>query len=350
MSESSRTGVIRYSRKAGVFMPMLMCDKGDLWQEYSGEIETPINITPDFGVMKPRISYVISSSRVAQGYVVPTKVVWYFNDVQITFEGGVSTNSFNGETGHFKEIPYEKGVNEYFGIQILKNLVAASGGAGCVIRAVATVRVGNVSDEIQATYPISISKSVGNQKVVTIISGDNNFFAIREKGGSVILEAMARVGASEIASGLTYKWYKNSGGSWQAIDSQTKKRLTVDGSMVDTNGVFKVEVSQNGTLIGMDTQVVMDLSDPYDILPNPVPANETIEEGSGGKVTYTPILVKRGTSVKAKEMKFFFTFYDGAGVILNVGDNEVAKNVGEATEEMCSQADGDISYIIESEH
>ena len=38
MSESSRTGVIRYSRKAGVFMPMLMCDKGDLWQEYSGEI------------------------------------------------------------------------------------------------------------------------------------------------------------------------------------------------------------------------------------------------------------------------------------------------------------------------
>lgn len=348
MSESSRTGTIRYSRKAGVFMPLLMCDKGDLYQEYSGEVNAPLNIAPDFTTMKPIVSYVISSSRVAQGYVVPSKVKWYFNDVLITFEGGVSTNSFNGESGHFKEILYDKGVADYFGLQIVKNLVIASAGAGCVIKAVATVRVGNVSDEIQATYPISISKSVGNQKVVTIIAGDNNFFAIREKGGQVILKAVARMGASELTSGLTYKWYKGEAGSWTALGDQTRQNLIVNGDMVDTNGVFKVEIMQGDVLIGMDTQVVMDLSDPYDILPNPVPANETIEEGSGGNVTYTPILVKRGSSVKAKDVKFYFTFYDGAGVVLNTESSKVAGYTGVATEDMCKQADGDISYIIES--
>ena len=181
MSTASKTGQVVFSQKSGVYMPALMCDKGDLYQEYEGEATAPTNIAPDFVTLKPTISYLLTSSRVAEGVVVPTSVEegvvvptsveWYFNDTKLTFSSNLSTNTFGGETGHFKQMPYQSGVNNYYGLQILKNLVKASAGASCVLKAVATVTVGNTSDTIQATYTISITKGVGNQKVVTIQAG-----------------------------------------------------------------------------------------------------------------------------------------------------------------------------------
>ena len=206
--------------------------------------------------------------------------------------------------------------------------------------------VGNVSDEVQFVYSISITKGVGNQNVVTIVSGDDKYFAIREKGGSVVLAAMARRGASEITSGLTYKWSRMVNGTWQTLVDQTGKSLTVTDSLVDTTGIFKVEVSQGGNLIGLDTQTVMDLSDPYDIITNPNPEDETIVSGSGGSVTYTPILVKRGQTTKAKNMLFYFVFMDSAGVILNPATANVAAASGTCTEAMCQQAGGNVSWTI----
>lgn len=349
MSEATKVGQVTFRQKSGVYMPALMCDKGDLYQEYDGEASNPTNIAPDFATLQPTISYLLTSSRVAEGIVVPTSVQWYFNDTLLAFSGNVSTNTFGGETGHFKFIPYQSGVTNYYGLQILKNLVKASAGSACVLKAVATVTTGNTSDTIQATYVIPITMGVGNQKVVTIQAGDNKYFAIRQKGDSCILTAIARMGADEITSGLTYKWYRLVTNSWQVISGQTAKSLTVTESMVDTTGIFKVEVYQSSTLIGLDTQTVIDLSDPYDILTNPVPEDETIESGSGGKVVYTPILVKRGSTTKAKDMLFYFTFMDSAGVILNVGTASTAAASGTCTEAMCNQAGGNVNWVITTE-
>ena len=135
-----------------------MCDKGDLYQEYDGESGAPTNIAPDFTTMKPTLSFLLTSSRVAEGVVVPSSIRWYFNDVLISFTSNVSTNTFGGETGHFKYIPYKAGTTNYYGLQIVKNLVKASSGASCSVKAVATVTVGNVSDEVQFVYSIPITK------------------------------------------------------------------------------------------------------------------------------------------------------------------------------------------------
>ena len=103
-------------------MPAIMCDKGDLYQEYDGESGAPTNIAPDFTTMKPTLSFLLTSSRVAEGVVVPSSIRWYFNDVLISFTSNVSTNTFGGETGHFKYIPYKAGTTNYYGLQIVKNL------------------------------------------------------------------------------------------------------------------------------------------------------------------------------------------------------------------------------------
>ena len=134
-------------------------------------------------------------------------------------------------------------------------------------------------------------------------------------------------------------------GAWSVLTGQTSKNLTVTDTMVDTTGTFKVEVFQSSALIGLDTQTVMDLSDPYDIITNPVPESETISS-PGDTVVYTPILVKRGETTKAKDMTFFFVFMDSAGVILNPATANVAAKSATCTYEMCQQAGGNVTLVI----
>lgn len=349
MSLASKVGQVVFSRKAGVYMPMLQCDKGDLYQEYQGDPQNPTNITPDFATLLPVLSYIITSSRVAEGLVKPNLVKWFFNDTELTFgSNNVSTNVFNGETGHFKSLPYQAGSRNYYGLQILKNLVKAAGAAPCTIKAEATVAVGNTSDKIQCVKGIPITEGTSNAIRVTIQAGDNKYFTLTTNNDSCKLQAIARIGGDEMTSGLTYKWYSLVNGLWSAISGQTAKTLTVTNAMVDSVSQFKVEVMQNGTLIGSDVQTVTDASDPLDIIPNPDPEDETIEEGSDGSVTYTPMLVKRGETTKFKDMTFYFTFMDAAGVILNPGTSGTASASGTVTEDMCQQAGGNVAYVITS--
>lgn len=350
MSEASQVSQVVYRRNAGVYMPIIQCDKGDLYQEYQGDAQNPTNITPDFTTLLPILSYIITSSRVAEGLVIPNLVKWYFNDTELAFgSDNISTNSFNGETGHFKYIPYKKGTQNYYALQILKNLVKASGAAPCTVKAEATVAIGTTSDKIQYVYGIPITEGTSNAIRVTIQAGDNKYFTLRTQGDSCILQAVARMGSDEITAGLTYKWYNLVNGLWQVIQAQTTKNLTVTNAMVDSVTQFKVEVYQNGSMIGSDVQTVTDASDPLDIIPNPDPENETIEEGSDGTVVYTPILVKRGETTKFKDTNFYFTFTDAAGIILNPGTSGTPAKTGTVTEAMCEQAGGNVAVSIITE-
>ena len=346
MSEANCTGQIRYTPKFGVYQSILQCDKGDLFQEYSGDTSSPV-VTPDFASMQPKLSMIIISSRVAEGVVVPSSVKWYFNGTELTFTGNISTNVFNGETGHFKIIPYQAGVNDYFSLQILKNLVVAGGFAASMIKCIATVAVSNTSDTIQSTYPIAINKGVGNAKRITIIAGDNKFFTITTKGGTCALKAMAYLGGVEITSNLTYKWYKLVAGIW-TLTVWTSQLVDIADTEIDTAGVFKVEIYQNGVLIGSDTTTVMDASDPFDIILNPTPEDESISS-QGDTVVYAPILVKRGSTTKYKDMLFYFAFMDSVGNVLNPSTANVAAATGTCTYDMCLQAGGNVNYLITTE-
>ena len=347
MSEASAIRQVQYVRRGNTLTPYLQSDMGDLFQEYQGTADAPEAVAPDFATLAPSLSLVVLSSLVSQGTVTPTAVDWYFNGTKLTFGGdNLSTNTFGGEAGHFENLPYVAGTRQYYTLRIKKNLVKASGGAACVIKAEATVSTGGASDKIQAVYSIPITVGVGNSKRVTIMSPDGRFFTILEKGGSCQLKAMAWLGADQLTAGLTYVWKRLVDGAWQVITGQTGQTLTVTGDMVQTGGQFMVEVSQNGALVGTDVQTVLDASDPLDIITNPDPADETITEGSGGSVTYTPILVKRGSQTKYKDTMFYFTATDAAGNVLNPSTATTAQASFVVTEAMCQQAGGNVALTI----
>ncbi len=343
MTLASKPVTIKFSPKAGTYTAIMQSPSGDLYQEYEGTNDVVGAIFPDFTQTQPTIVFIPASSRVAEGIAIPTACDFYFNDVLLTFNAsGVSTNTFNGETGHFRKLPYAAGTQPYWGVKILKNLVVASGKALCIIKGRATCVYGVHTDTIEATYPIPVRKSTGSPYRVTIGAGDNKYFTITEKGGSCILTALASQKGAELTGTLTYKWFKLQAGSWVELSGKTAKNLTVTDSMVDTFTKFKVEVYLSGTLIGSDVQDVMDATDPYDIL-----VSCSIDEivNPGDQMVITPILVERGSQIKAMDMTWNFTLIDSVGIVLATASNAATFT---ATYDQAAQAGGDLGLYIES--
>lgn len=346
MSTASTSRTIKFISKAGTYTATIMSPSGDLYQEYEGPADAPTSIYPDFATLQPTLYFVCTSSRVAEGVANPDGMEYYFNGEKISFSGGTSTGTF---AGYFRTVA-PSGDHLYYGLQILQNIAALAGYAPAVIRMVATISYGTLSDQIQASYTIPIQQATGSSYRVTIAAGDTKNFVITEKDGSCILKALAYQSGTELTRDLTYTWEKMSATGWETLAGKTAQTLTVAAADIDTYGEYRVHVFRAGSEIGTDIQGVMDASDPYDIDPHPSPEDEAIteDETGNGEVTYTPVVVKRGTSTKALDTLFYFVLKDAAGVYLNT-DRDTPKASQTVTRAHCQQAGGDVSVTITSQ-
>ncbi len=345
MSSASTTRTIKFITKAGTYAAFITSPSGDLFQDWEGTQNEVTGIFPNFQDTQPILYFVCTSSRVAEGVATPDAVDYYFNGTKITWSGDTSTGTF---AGMFRKIA-PSGDQLYYGIKILKNLVEASGFATATIKMVATISYGTQSDDIKAEYKIPIQPATGSSYRVTIAAGDNKNFVITEKGGSCILRALAYQSGNPLSSELTYRWEKLNGSSWAVIANQTAQTLTVSSGDIATYGEYRVTVYRAGAEIGKDIQGVMDASDPYDIDPHPSPEDEAITEDTSGNgsVTYTPVVVKRGTSTQALSTTFYFVIKDAAGVYLNsASERTTPASSCTVTRAHCQQAGGDVSITI----
>ena len=345
MSVASTSRTIKFISKAGTYTAAIMSPSGDLYQDYEGTTNDVTAIYPNFETLKPILYFVCTSSRVAEGVANPDGMEYYFNGTKITFSGGVSTGTF---AGYFKTVA-PSGDQLYYGLQIVKNIAALAGYAPAVIKMVATVSYGTQSDTIQASYTIPIQQATGSSYRVTIAAGDTKNFVITTKGGSCILKAMAYQSGNALSKDLTYVWEKMGATGWETITGAIAQTLTVRADDINTYGEYRVHVSRAGAEIGSDIQSVMDTSDPYDIDPHPSPEDEAITEDTtgNGQVTYTPVVVTRGTGTKALDTQFYFVLKDAAGVYLN-SDRTTPKSSQTVTRAHCVQAGGDVSVTITS--
>lgn len=343
MSVASASRTIKFISKAGTYTALIMSPSGDLFIDYEGTTNDVTAVYPNFATTKPILYFVCMSSRVAEGVADPDAMEYYFNGEKITFSGGVSTGTF---AGYFQTVA-PSGDQLYYGLQILKDISALAGYAPATIKMVATVSYGTQSDTIQATYTIPIQQATGSSYRVTIAAGDTKNFVITAKGGSCILKAMAYQSGNALTKDLTYVWEKMGASGWETITGATSQTLTVYADDINTYGEYRVHVKRAGAEIGTDIQSVMDASDPYDIDPHPSPEDEAITEDTtgNGEVTYTPVVVKRGTSTKALDTQFYFVLKDAAGVYLN-SDRTTPKASQTVTRAHCVQAGGDVSVTI----
>lgn len=346
MSSASATRTIKFISKAGTYAAVIMCPDGDIYQEWEGTASQVTNIYPNFANTKPVLYFVCTSSRVAEGVATPDAINFYFNGTKIEFSGDTSTGTF---AGMFKKIAPSSD-QPYYGLQIIKNIAEAALLAPATVKMVASVSYGTQTDEIEATYNIPVQQATGNGIRVTIAAPDGKNFVINDKGGSCQLKAMAYQKGTELTTGLSYVWEKMGTSGWVVLSGKTTQTITVSDADIDSYGEYRVTVNRGTEELGKDIQGVMDASDPLQIDPHPNPEDETITEDTtgNGEVTYTPVVVKRGTNTKALDTTFYFVVKDATGNYLNPGTMGTAKASETVTRAQCVQAGGDVSISITS--
>lgn len=366
MSVAAATTTILFKRKIGAVSSTIISPKGDLVQYYDGTPTDPEKIYQDFS--NSQISYplylVASSSRSSENMEFSQDVKVYVNDELLTFQSNrKSTNVFNGETGHFTLYNSPNSPSYCDGITIDRNLVTAFGGNQVVIRMVGKLSdSGGTSDDISATYTIPVQKSTGSGYYVTIAAGDDNNFIITstddDKTNHCILVAKVYSvdgGGTPVTEGLTYQWQIENENGWSNIEGATSDTVTITAANVFSMANIKVVVTKDGETIGADIQTVRDNTDPMSIDLGASPKDETIVEGSGGKVTYTPKLLLGDK----EQLGYLFRFAasDSSGVPLNTAAGDVtgdpnlaatttARQSFDVTEAMCVQAEGNVALSI----
>ena len=381
MSISVASTTIKYSRKSGVYTTEIMSPSGDLVQYYKGSDENPGSIYQDFGKLKPQLYLMTISSRKGEGNsgrVYHTSVKIYVNDLLLEFDPNtkLSTTIFGTKAGQFKLISSTNDNKNYDGIEIQENLLPyagtpESGYAAITIKMVGHVTYNSQTDDVQGTYTIPCARVVGNPYHVTIVAADKNNFVITDdtdtegKKDRCLLKVMAYElkddGAEELTTGLSYVWKRSDPmeeSGWSTLSAKGQI-LTVLHSDVTAYADYKCDVYLNGVLIGSDVRNVKDATDEKGINLHPNPLDETIEEGSGGYVTYTPKVTSNG--VELEGYVFRFLAMDSAGVPMNKyqdgnGDTEndyemstTPQQSYNVTEAMCKQAQGDVSLTVFAE-
>lgn len=316
---ASQTRQIHFTSKGGGYSAIWMSDHGDIYQEY---LQNGAEITyyPAISATAPLVMNLTVTSASTQGVVTPASVRYFANGVELAFNtAGACTTT--GMTSIFKRDSSGRLVI----IGNLGNVVLGS----FLLEAIVSMSSVSGTDTIHVSAPVTLMPYSGADSAkVTIAPGDNQNFTISAKDGSCVLKALTMKGGQEITSGLTYEWYKFTGGKFVKLTVTTQK-LTVNEPDVDTYSLFKVIVKENGAELGYDIQGVLDASDPYDIIvstafnPGTAGANSqstndltlTDEMAETAYLEFTCQFVKRGqTAAVNGTQSFLFTIVAGNGL------------------------------------
>ncbi len=350
MAKASAVGQITVISNGTTYNTLLQCNIGDIVQSYEGEFSSPTKISPDYtaaGATTPILMLMLFSSERGNGNALTnvdnSRVSWYINQTQlIEFDSntGLSTNSFNGDKGHFKKttasITDDSGSNITVpALEVKKNLVAINDGSSFTITAKCTAPVINSSVELSATYQCTITTAADVTKKVSIAADDSHPFTIMSKGGTCRVVALIE-GTDTTDTKYSYAWSLFQNGAWVTKACVTSKpnRLDINEADVDSYTIVKVEVAKDGASFGSDIQTITDTSDPYKIYPNPKEvtydtsgndtdnypddyekgeaAAETFTVGDGRTIRYKPILQPTSAN-QDKSQKYKMWLYDDAG-------------------------------------
>lgn len=360
MSKSSATSRIICLSNGRSFNCELQCDQGDINQFYNDAGD----VSPKFDTKNsPMLMFIATDSdNGAAPVAMGNDVEWIVNGVTLTFGGGTtSTNSFDGEVGHFvkatKNIQVGGSTYTVQCLKVVKNLLAINSKSSFAIIARYTYPIDNTSANLSATFPVTIGKGEVNSKRVRIQSASGYTgipFTItkkeeRDEGGKLIdgtyckLEAV--VISSDVVAGdqFAYDWYQQDSGEWKDLGLHTST-ITVRESMVNGSALFKCVVKKDGTVYGSDIQNVNDRSDPWQVYVNCVDSNgtpsiEVSHKGDGIPILYKPYVKNAGSDTivngdtevvintqKVKRASFSMSLFDSVGTLLNYRPSENKPN------------------------
>lgn len=328
MSKATVTGQIVVTADGTTIHPILQCTTGDIYQNYDGDPASPSNVVPNFeasGAVKPKLAMQAYSAAQGAGNsfdLTKGTPTWIVAGVTLTFNAShVSTNTFNGKSGHFTEGSDSSGNPT---LTVNKNLININDGDSFNIVCLVDISMSNTNVNLKAMYPVYIAEGVTDSKRVNIIAtSTEKLFTITEKGGTCTVKAQVTDGNMVTSTGYTFKWYlPDSNDGWVLKQNSASATFTVNETDVDSSIIVKCEAYKGSDFYASDTQTINDVSDEYIIYPNPTDGNdnpvaENFRLNAGGKIVYKPYMRKRGSTTNETRVTFSMSLYSNAGVPIN---------------------------------
>lgn len=326
MDKASYIVEVQYTKQGGTYSAMLVSDYGDIYQQYTSydpNTKQATGISPSFETNPPTVELAIFSSKKSGSEIYPSKgsVAWHVANTLLTFnDEGISTNTFNGETGHFQLIDADAKAQRRAGLKIIKNVVVASQATPFNIMATATIANGMSSASVSASTNVGIKLASVGASVVNIRATNGGLVSASDPtyASTVLTAEVSAAEGSPITSGFKYQWYANNNetGVMEMLTGKTAQMLTVTPSDVNQSRMYKVVVTgASGGNVGWDTQLVKDISDPLRIVPNPTPEDEQIIEGdpTHAQVKWKPVVMMNDTVIPDSKVAWKFVLYEPEG-------------------------------------
>lgn len=339
MATASASRTIKVIDRGATFTCFIYSPSGDVFQEYDGDACYPnfeaSNLQQED---KPKLMLIVTSSRASEGVISVSRndAEFFFNGQKIQFGSNLISSGLvgnvildNSVSGAFQIVEEENEQHKrVVGLRILKNLVPISGRASISITMKARVVVGTHADVVQATYTIPITPYTGAAYKVVIAPGNLGNYLITAKGETCRLRAVVYKQGVEVKDNdFTYTWQRVTANGWgvfNGLQNSKVKEIDVRDTDVDTQGMFRVLVHKGSSFIGSDVEMVLDVSDPYEIVCNPN-RDEVIDlaDPTKQKIVYSPKVVTRGSTSGVSGYTFRFLLMDGSGNPLNKADDSI---------------------------
>lgn len=340
MATASASRTIKVIDRGATFTCFIYSPSGDVFQEYDGDACYPnfeaSNLQQED---KPKLMLIVTSSRASEGMISVSRndTEFFFNGQKIQFGSNLISSGLvgnvildNSVSGAFQIVEEENEQHKrVIGLRILKNLVPISGRASISITMKARVVVGTHADVVQATYTIPITPYTGASYKVVIAPGNLGNYLIASKGETCRLRAVVYKQGVEVKDNdFTYTWQRVTANGWEAfngLQNSKSKEIDVRDTDVETQGMFRVLVHKGSSFIGSDVEMVLDVSDPYEIVCNPN-RDEVIDlaDPTKQKIVYSPKVVTRGSTSGVPGYTFRFLLMDGSGNPLNKADDTIS--------------------------
>ena len=289
MQRAQATRTITYVPSIGSLSAWLECSTGNLYQRYTDDAMN--NVAPVFTPTAPA-TVTVRVYNTQGGALSPARVIWRLGGVLLEFGAdGKSTGTYAGIFQIDPSKPAE--------LKVIGNLAKALGGVSSVLHAEAELVTNSLSaSTVSAHINVDIARASGASHYLSIIAPDG--LIITREGETLTLKAQAWEGLTEIttsnSAGYSVKWekYDPASGAWTTV-AASGWTYTVNEADVDSSALFRASLVK-GTdpkVLATDYETVTDNQDPWWIEAFPVPADETIVEGTNTSVVYTPVLMRK---------------------------------------------------------
>lgn len=348
MNTLSGSVTFKVIKGSGNPMTRLMSDK--LLSQFR-ETGSPA-LKPDWTVVAnqptvwPQILAQETGTLIVGSAIDSSSVKWYWRGTEITFTANVATGTYAGKFAKTTTLINGQSVPA---LKITGNIMdglAANDVIGFECRVKSSTSANYIP--VAANISVTIDEVSAGAYKGYITAGDGS---VSQSSPTERLTATLLRGATEVTSGVSYKWYRWDN-AWAEIAGQTAKYLDVTLDMVDGSETFKVEFTVGGSIVASDQADIIDESDPFRVVFSTIPAAFTGFESAGpnSSMTLTP-KVYNGATDKTSEWKITsIGVIDASGNTLktNANPTDGVTSISVLYSDVVNAISDDVTFVVDA--